>query len=202
MDNRKQRKTDRRTIYTINTIKEAMLEVLEKEQFDKITVSNLCKQAEITRSTFYLHFSNTTAVLDELLKDALQVKENISNGNKDSILHIIGKEKGIENIKDNDAILPICQRISDSQKYRVLFLDETLSNYILKKMYQFEKDNIIPKLIESHKLSRSEAEIVFRFMLYGSFAVNKELNWEKNDKWYLFQKTLINFMQGGLNNLS
>ena len=78
MDNKKQRKTDRRTTYTINTVKDAMLELLEKEPFDKITVASLCRQAEITRTTFYLHFSDITAVLDELLKDALQVAENSS----------------------------------------------------------------------------------------------------------------------------
>lgn len=201
MDNKKQRKTDRRTTYTINTVKDAMLELLEKEPFDKITVASLCRQAEITRTTFYLHFSDITAVLDELLKDALQVAENSSIQDKDNILPIYAKEKNIEKIKENDILLPVCQRIANSPKYRVLFLDETLSNYTLKKMYQFEKDKIMPTLIESHKLSKDEAEIVFRFMLYGSFAVNKELNWEKNDKWYLFQKTLINFVQGGLHNL-
>ena len=201
MDNKKQRKTDRRTTYTINTVKDAMLELLEKEPFDKITVASLCRQAEITRTTFYLHFSDITAVLDELLKDALQVAENSSMQDKDNILPIYAKEKNIEKIKENNILLPVCQRIANSPKYRVLFLDETLSNYILKKMYQFEKDKIMPTLIENHNLSKDEAEIVFRFMLYGSFSVNKELNWEKNDKWYLFQKTLINFVQGGLHNL-
>ena len=143
MDNKKQRKTDRRTTYTINTVKDAMLELLEKEPFDKITVASLCRQAEITRTTFYLHFSDITAVLDELLKDALQVAENSSIQDKDNILPIYAKEKNIEKIKENDILLPVCQRIANSPKYRVLFLDETLSNYILKKMYQFEKDKIM-----------------------------------------------------------
>ena len=127
--------------------------------------------------------------------------ENSAKQDRDNILPVLAKEEGLEKIKENEMLLPVCQRIADSTKYRVLFLDETLSNYILKKMYQFEKDKIMPVLMASHKLSKEEAEIVFRFMLYGSFAVNKELNWEKNDKWYLFQKTLINFVQGGLNNL-
>ena len=135
MDNKKQRKTDRRTTYTINTVKDAMLELLEKEPFDKITVASLCRQAEITRTTFYLHFSDITAVLDELLKDALQVAENSSIQDKDNILPIYAKEKNIEKIKENDILLPVCQRIANSPKYRVLFLDETLSptfhNYLL-----------------------------------------------------------------------
>ena len=69
------RKTDRRTIYTRNTIKDALLELLADTTFDRITVTALCKQAEITRATFYLHYDNLDEVLNELLDDALRLTE-------------------------------------------------------------------------------------------------------------------------------
>ena len=69
------RKTDRRTIYTRNVIKDALLELLEEAPFEKVTVAAVCKQAEITRATFYLHYDNLTAVLDEVLDDALDMTE-------------------------------------------------------------------------------------------------------------------------------
>lgn len=55
MDSLKKRKTDRRTLYTRKVIKEALLELLNEKKFDKISVSQLCQQAEITRTTFYSH---------------------------------------------------------------------------------------------------------------------------------------------------
>lgn len=121
MSNIKQRKPDRRTTYTINTIKDVLLELLKKETFDKITVSNICRQAKITRTTFYLHFSNITDVLDELLKDALQVGEKNSNHDKDNIISTLTKKEYLEKIQKNDILLPACQRIINSSKYRVLF---------------------------------------------------------------------------------
>ena len=43
------RKTDRRTLYTRQVVKDALLELLEKNPYAKINVTMLCKQAEITR---------------------------------------------------------------------------------------------------------------------------------------------------------
>ena len=60
------RKTDRRTIYTRNTIKDALLELLADTTFDRITVTALCKQAEITRATFYLHYDDIYDMLHKI----------------------------------------------------------------------------------------------------------------------------------------
>ena len=51
-------------------MKDALLELLEEQPFEKITVAALCRQAEITRATFYLHFQDINEVLDELLDEA------------------------------------------------------------------------------------------------------------------------------------
>ena len=69
------RKTDRRTLITKGMIKDALLELLQNTPYEKITVTALCKQSEITRATFYLHYNNIDNVLDELLDDALRLTE-------------------------------------------------------------------------------------------------------------------------------
>ena len=72
----KKRKTDRRTLYTRSVIKDSLLEALGEKNFDQITVTDVCRRAEITRATYYLHYQSLTEVLDELLLDALQCEEN------------------------------------------------------------------------------------------------------------------------------
>ena len=71
----KTRKTDRRTLYTKMTIKDSLLALLRVSSFDKLTVTAVCRQAEVTRATFYLHYDDLTSVLDELLDDALKLAE-------------------------------------------------------------------------------------------------------------------------------
>ena len=74
------RKTDRRTVMTKSMIKDALLELLQNTPYEKITVTALCKQSEITRATFYLHYNNIDNVLDELLDDALRQPLGLQRG--------------------------------------------------------------------------------------------------------------------------
>ena len=71
MENGRIKREDRRTVYTKNVIKDAMLGLLEDQPFEKITVAALCRQAEIVRTTFYLHYDGLTDVLKELADDAI-----------------------------------------------------------------------------------------------------------------------------------
>lgn len=71
MEQTPSRKTDRRTLYMQTVIKEALLELLHEMSFDKVSIASLCRQAEITRPTFYLHYDNLMQVLDSLIDDAL-----------------------------------------------------------------------------------------------------------------------------------
>lgn len=203
--NKKTRKTDRRTIYTKNVIKDALLKLMEKKQFDQITVAALCRQAEITRATFYIHYDNLTVVLNELLEDALQTTEHESsnlNSNMLKMLDFITSQRNLTTLEQYDTLLPICQRIANQPKYRALFLDESLSAYIIKKIYVTERDKIVPLLINQCHLSRKEADKLYLFVIYGAYEVNKSMHWEKNKEWYQLQGSLIRFILGGLDALT
>lgn len=65
------RKTDRRTRYTKKAIQDAFLRVKRAKDYNAITVADICREAEISRGTFYAHFNNIAEVLDALLDDAL-----------------------------------------------------------------------------------------------------------------------------------
>lgn len=49
----------------------ALLTLLEKKAFEYITVSELCKEAGVNRSTFYLHYENTRDLLNETTRYVL-----------------------------------------------------------------------------------------------------------------------------------
>lgn len=197
---KKERKTDRRTIYTENVIKDSLLELLQDTSFEKLTVTAVCKQAEITRATFYLHFDDLTAVLDSTLEDALSLTMHGTDNPNQDMIQLMGLFSDAPNaatVKQHETLLPACQRVADSPKYHVLFLDESLSDYIIKKMYLTEKDKMIPMLMKQCHLSRKEADKVFLFVIYGAYHVNKSMHWEKSDEWYQLQSKLIQFILGG-----
>ena len=190
---KKERKTDRRTIYTENVIKDSLLELLQDTSFEKLTVTAVCKQAEITRATFYLHFDDLTAVLDSTLEDALSLTMHGTDNPNQDMIQLMGLFSDAPNAataKPHETLLPACQRVADLPKYHVLFLDESLSDYIIKKMYLTEKDKMIPMLMKQCHLSRKEADKVFLFVIYGAYHVNKSMHWEKSDEWYQLQSKL------------
>lgn len=187
-----ERKTDRRTIITKTLIKDALLELLKKTTYEKLTVTALCKQAEITRATFYLHYQNIDDVLDEALDDALRLTELDPKFEKFESSHE-AYFASKDDTEDIDAFLPACQRAARNPKYRALFLNESLSHIILDKMYRKERSIRIPDIMAAHHLTEWEADIIFRYMLYGNFAVNKSLAWVKNDDWYHAQDVIRTF---------
>lgn len=48
---------------------QSFLELLEKKDFAYITVKEICHEADVNRSTFYLHYET----LDDLLKKVLNI---------------------------------------------------------------------------------------------------------------------------------
>ena len=68
----KTRKQDHRTRYTRQTIKDTFLELLTQKSFTKITVTEICKNAEINRGTFYLHYYDIHDVLSDIFDDMTQ----------------------------------------------------------------------------------------------------------------------------------
>jgi AcrR family transcriptional regulator len=54
---------DRRTFRTKHRLKEALLELMGRRNYDEITVDEIADRAEIGRSTFYSHFSSKEDLL-------------------------------------------------------------------------------------------------------------------------------------------
>lgn len=194
MSENKQRKTDRRTLYTQQVIKDSLLELLSHMPFEKINITGLCKQAEISRATFYIHFDSLDQVVDSIIDDALLFSE-AGNGTLVDLMETIRRDS-IHSQGINEPLLPACQRIADSDKYHNLFMDASLSDHIIQRIAAHEREKVVPEFMKKHHLSEDEAEMLFKFTLHGTFAVNRSLGWEKNERWYRYQQIIINFFNG------
>lgn len=200
-----ERKTDRRTLYTRQVIKDALLELLEEKTYDRINVTTLCKQAEITRATFYLHYGDLNEVLDEVIREALDIAEHSAEAEEYDIRRAILMSKlknGPEALKGNEQFLAPCQRIADHPKYRALFMDDSLSYYIIRKIYLAEREKSVPGIARQCRLSEEDADRLFMFMIYGLYYVNRSMKWEKTDDWYRMQYIVNHVLENGLDSIS
>jgi len=57
-------------------LKEALLELLRKEDISRITVTRLCQTAQINRATFYKYYGTPNDLLAEIERDFFEELEN------------------------------------------------------------------------------------------------------------------------------
>ena len=55
---RESKKIDRRVIYTKRAIRDSFIELQQQKPIEKISVTEICKSADINRGTFYSHYSD------------------------------------------------------------------------------------------------------------------------------------------------
>lgn len=62
-------KYDMRVILTKRLLREGLLRCLKKTHVEKITISDLCRESGINRTTFYKHYQAPIQILEEMAWD-------------------------------------------------------------------------------------------------------------------------------------
>ncbi len=179
------RKEDRRAQYTKQLIIDTFLQLLNKKPFPKITVTEICRLAEINRGTFYLHYYDIldvlNAVFDEMLKDTSSALD-----------HVLCPDC------TSNCSYPFCEKIHGSPRYRAIFLDDALTSAIIEKMAETGKEGYVTWLMSHSLLTFEDAESVFYFQMNGCLAVNRLMLRNHCTNWKQIQKTIDTFIKAGL----
>lgn len=185
-------------------LKEGLLSCLKNHSFESITVTLLCKTSGITRSTFYLHYSNIMEIVDDLVDDAIAYSKPgmVDNNNLQTIARTLSSASDSVSLREAyDSIfdrLPLCQRIIRRKKYLPLFLDEQISEYVLKRIIQCEKDRQGLVMAKALGVSFDVGVSIFLFLVHGLYAVNKQYKWSQSDQWLEAQRIIFEFAYRGL----
>lgn len=62
---------DKRITKTKKNLKYTLVDMLAEQPFEKITITELCSRTEISRITFYSHYSDKYALVDEMFQDMI-----------------------------------------------------------------------------------------------------------------------------------
>ncbi len=155
---------------------QALLLLLNKKEFDYITVKEICEKAGVNRSTFYLHYENMTDLLIEsieYLKKQLVDKFNetdivdISSNNLDDLLLYTPKYTlpYLEFIKENKKVF-----MAAVSQPNVFEVDSTFNN-----MY----NKLFEPILEKFNINDAEKKYIIKFYINGVHAI--VIEWIKND---------------------
>lgn len=135
MENPKQ---DIRITKTHQALAKTMMELLETKKFQKITVNDICQNAMVSRSTFYLHFEDKYQLLSFCLQIARQkLKESAQEKDLRGCLHML-----LSNVKEQEKL------------YRNLFMADV--NLELIQMFQSELHTVFMEALTEFEQQGAE----------------------------------------------
>lgn len=179
------KKTDRRTVYTKNTIKDAFLALKQTREYNAITVSELCRKAEINRGTFYLHYHNIAEVLDETLNDAFSQMRNL-----------------LEQLSGPDTTqgcgYPMCEFVRENEKYHGIFMDDSLTDHIVDKAARECGEVFVQKMQATTDLTSTQLEAILRFQMTGCLAISRHNKNCDAEQWHAVRHTIDQLLHSGL----
>ena len=155
-----------RNSFSTSLMVEALLLLLEKKEYDSITVKEICEKAGVNRSTFYMHYDTKDDLLVETMKYINA--RLLSDSNYDAIIPRSNDEKNFN--LDEIHLVPYLNTIKELKKiYRVLPHKPHIfkKSNINKELYR----NLCDKLLQKYNIKNDEKEFAFAYFNYGVLAI-------------------------------
>lgn len=150
---------DRRVRYTKMVLRESILDLLKEKTLNQISITELCKIADINRNTFYKHY-NTPYDLIREMEDEMFTK-------------LMDSIKDIDSV--NSIILASCRALESDKKMSVIIFSETdSSNLLSKALSSFRNTDITAHKNGEAVIQQSLLEKIYLFGEQGTIALMKD----------------------------
>ena len=157
----------------------ALLSLLEKKPFGYITISEICEEAGVNRSTFYLHYENTADLLKEATAYVLDDFASYFSVDMESITSKYANCDLQElNFINEKYLHPYLSFIKENQRLFAAVLSQP-TTFDSKAIFQRLFDNVFNPILDRFHYPRDEQQYVMMFYLNGITAIITE--WLKED---------------------
>ena len=172
-------KSESKYFNTALRMDEALIALLEEKELEYITVKEICRQAGVNRSTFYLHYETISDLVNETLEMINQrflsyfpQQEEEVLGNMDS------RERKDLVLVTREYLLPYLHFIRDNKKvYRTAF--RNLSSMQAHTRYGELKQHILGPILERFEIPATHRPYYMAYYVEGIIAIVKE--WLRQD---------------------
>ena len=153
---------------------EALITLLEKKDFEYITIMEICETAGINRSTFYLHYENTFDLLQETTRyildkhfayyssDTKRITERFANCELKDLVFIT-----------SEYLIPYLAFIKDNQrlfKVSIKHFNSLSMDSVYGRMFEY----IFNPILERFHVAEKERSYIMKFYLTGVYAIAME----------------------------
>lgn len=152
-------KGNRRTVYSKMVIKESLIKLLQEKDIHNITVTDICKEADINRGTFYNYYS-----------DPFDLLQSIENELFDKIVEYLNKDylkenritvltKVFELAKENEALC------------KILLLNQSDSKILNRILYLVTCNDLLFMETNIKEIDKNYLNYIMKFIITGCIGI-------------------------------
>ena len=153
---------------------EALISLLDKKDFEYITIKEICDTAGVNRSTFYLHYENTSDLLKETTRyiidkhfayykiDKAHISLQFETCKREELLFIT-----------DEYLVPYLKFIKDNQrlfKVSIKHFNSLSMDSVYGRMFEY----IFNPILERFHVPGNERSYTMKFYLTGVYAIAME----------------------------
>lgn len=172
-------KSESKYFNTAVKMDKAFLELLEKKDFEFITVKEICEKAGVNRSTFYLHYETIGDLLDESVQ---YMFDQLFEYFPDKDTHVMNDIKNAE-LADLYLITPhfLEPYLTYISEHKRLFATALKKSDSLRLGDSYDKlfTHVLSRILDRFGIPENRKKYMLKFYIYSIIAVIGE--WLKND---------------------
>ena len=166
-------KSESKYLNTARLMDEALLSILDKKDYEYITVKEVCEKAGVNRSTFYLHYEGMQDLLDETagyLNDLFLEHMEKNNVHAELVKNI--PTMPLENLRlvTHKYVTPYLEFISEHRK---VFMTSVKIYGLLKldKAYDALYKHVLDPILARFNVEETERGYIIAFYVNGLIAM-------------------------------
>ncbi len=172
-------KSESKYFNTALRMDEALIALLEEKELEYITVKEICHQAGVNRSTFYLHYETVADLVNETLEMINQRFLSYFSQQEEEVLgNMNSREREELVLVTREYLIPYLRFIRDNKKvYRAAFRNPGSMQAYTR--YRELKQQILGPILERFEIPSGHRPYYMAYYMEGIIAIVKE--WLQQD---------------------
>ncbi len=154
------KKTDGRIKYTKMVIRNSFISLLKEKPLAKISVTEICRGADINRATFYAHYTDPFALLCSIEADMIA-----------DITEKLGNTLTVEDPSLKDGLTRVFEYIGDNAEICSVLLSDGSDVSYQSQVAELIKKQFMGDWTAEKCKTKEDAEYLFVFIVIGSMGI-------------------------------
>lgn len=154
-------KLDRRVRYTKMVLRESFINLLKRKHISKISIKEICEDADVNRATFYAHYSDQydlrRSIEDELVADIIAYLDGGSFSDPESV--------------SLDMLVKIFEYIKDNAELCIVLLGDSGDINFQRQVMMIVRDQCVSAWSSSLDIDVDDAEFIYSFYAIGCVGI-------------------------------